>query len=98
MWVLDAWSEDEATSVLQKMGNDKEKADRAYWLCGGSIRDMLFATTLEGYKTLENTITQNFSYFVKGEELAVESSERSAGSRDRFRRMFWCGDYKSSTQ
>jgi hypothetical protein len=98
MWVLDAWSEDEATSVLQKMGNDKQKADRAYWLCGGSIRDMLFATTLEGYKSLENTIAQNFSYFFKGEELAVESSERSAGSRDRFRRMFWCGDYKTSTQ
>jgi hypothetical protein len=89
MWVLDAWTEEESMDALTALGRPHDKAKDAYWLCGGSIRDMLSAVKDSG--TRKERIDQNLSFFRDNDLLAERSTiviDRSEGVRDRLRRMF----------
>jgi hypothetical protein len=44
-WVLDGWTEREAVCALGMLGNTKEDAEMAFALCGGSIGNMVRATS-----------------------------------------------------
>jgi hypothetical protein len=107
LWILDAWTEDEAIAALtdSRMSALKpspmnevstvtplsnEDVNRAYWLCGGSIRNMLKAcessfnfAKVESY--LENIVD---SLGIEAIECAVTSTVRRANSPDSIRSMF----------
>jgi hypothetical protein len=102
MWILDAWRKEEALDALTTLGHDKDTADRAYWLCGGSIRDMISACSTEGYKDRKLLIDDAISFFSSEDvQLAERSSvvrERSGVGRDRLRRMFRDFDCKNDSK
>jgi hypothetical protein len=90
LWVLDAWTETEAVDALTAHNRTKDTVEQAYWLCGGSIQDILGACTPAGYSTEKEKINCAVEFFLLA-ELAVLSSERlpaSQGNHDRYRRMF----------
>jgi hypothetical protein len=44
LWILDGWTREEAVAGLAAVARcDEAKAGEVYWLCGGTIRDMLAA-------------------------------------------------------
>jgi hypothetical protein len=89
MWVLDAWTKEEGIEALTKFGHPDDRAREAYWVCGGSIRDMLKA--IDNTTHRKQKINLSLKYFIDNEVLAEESSmvtERRQGANDRLRRMF----------
>jgi hypothetical protein len=89
LWVLDGWTEEEAIRGLATHGYGEDVAKEAYFLCGGSIRDMLQASTPEGYQQVRKSLDHAISLFVPNTlQIALVSSMRSQDSRDRVLTMF----------
>jgi hypothetical protein len=88
-WLLDGWTEEEAIHGLAIYGCGEDEAKEAYFLCGGNIRDMLLATTPEGYQEVRRSLDHAISLFVANQlQIAFFARERSADSRDRVLTMF----------
>jgi hypothetical protein len=72
-WILNGWTKNEALQAMitlqvhqdnplpeGAMRNIVEKANQAYWLCGGTIRNLLFAYA--DYKKVENRIGRGLDH------------------------------------
>lgn len=102
LWILDGWNEQEAVQYLAHvMKSDHRDANReegrirkartAYWLCGGSIRDMR-----DAYEDKE-LVTSRLEGLVGGldgsavELTCMRTEQRNTGQKnpDRIRTLFW---------
>jgi hypothetical protein len=90
LWVLDGWTHEEAMDGLALLNHDKLKAEDAYFLCGGNIRDMIKAcdSFQEVRKSLDALVEEDVD--TKSIELAVTNAlrNRAASNPDRLRTMF----------
>jgi hypothetical protein len=94
---LDGWTVEEAIRGLATHGYDEDVAKEAYFLCGGNIRDMLQASTPEGYQLVRKSLDHAISLFVPNAlQIALVSSMRSQDSRDRVLTMFQAGNLDTS--
>jgi hypothetical protein len=90
LWIVDGWTKEEAVAGLAAVaGCDKTKADELYWLCGGTIRDMLAACS--DPQTVQRAIDRRIHNLGDGTmAITLLSDKRSADpwSPDRLRTMF----------
>jgi hypothetical protein len=86
MWVLDGWTQEEATAAL---GVGQREAARACALCGGNIRDMLDSFAPGGIQCIEEDLQNVIEEARRADvELTISSTERDAGILGRLRTMF----------
>jgi hypothetical protein len=97
LWVLDGWTEEEAIRGLATHGYGEDAAKEAYFLCGGSIRDMLQASTPEGYQEVRKSLDHAITLFVANElQITLVSSMRSQDCRDQVLTMFQASNWGDS--
>jgi hypothetical protein len=87
-WILDGWTNEEAVHVLAIHGYG-HKAARAYWLCGGNIREMIDSCEPRGFEaTRENLDRAARLNPTLNEQLASYPFDRSTDNSDRVQTMF----------
>jgi hypothetical protein len=87
-WVLDGWTEEEATQALTRQGHDHKTIRRAYDLCGGNIRKMIAACSDYNRVRFKVEACINSAQISTVTTIAFTSTERGTGYFDQFFTMF----------